>query len=43
MTILTTILVSEKTRKRAQRVNALFKAEVVSITDLLMQSAFSQG
>jgi len=42
MTILTTIF-PEKTRKRAQRVNALFKAEVVSITDLLMQSAFSQG
>jgi hypothetical protein len=42
MTILTIIFVAEKTRKRAQRVNA-FKAEVVPITDLLMQSAFSQG
>jgi hypothetical protein len=43
MTILTIIFVSEKTRKRAQCVNPFLKAEVVPITDLLMQSAFSQG
>jgi hypothetical protein len=47
---LTSIFVSEKTRKRAQRVNAFLKAgghesraEVVSVTDLFMESAFSQG
>ena len=47
--ILTTIFVLEKTRKRTQRVNAFLKAggreskaEVVSVTDLLMKSLFSQ-
>jgi hypothetical protein len=47
---LISIFVSEKTRKRAQRVNAFLKAgghesraEVVSVTDLFMESAFSQG
>jgi hypothetical protein len=47
---LASIFVSEKTRKRAQRVNAFLKAgghesraEVVSVTDLFMESAFSQG
>jgi len=46
--ILTTIFVLEKTRKRTQRVNAFLKAggreskaEVVSVTDLLMQGHFS--
>jgi hypothetical protein len=46
--ILTSIFVLEKTRKRAQRVNPFLKAggheskaEVVSVTDLLMQSLFS--
>ena len=48
--ILTTIFVLEKTRKRTQRVNAFLKAggretkaEVVSVTDLFMESTFSQG
>ena len=48
--ILTTIFVLEKTRKRTQRVNAFLKAsgleskaEVVSITDLVTESALSQG
>jgi hypothetical protein len=47
---LTTIFVLEKTRKRTQRVNAFLKAsgpeskaEVVSITDLVTESALSQG
>src|SRR6266436_1493550 len=48
--ILTTIFVLEKTRKRTQRVNAFLKAsgpeskaEVVSITDLVTESALSRG
>jgi len=48
--ILTSIFVSEKMWKRTQRVNAFLKAggretkaEVVSVTDLFMESAFSQG
>jgi len=47
---LTSIFVSEKTGKHARRVNAFLKtggreskAEVVSVNDLFMQSAFSQG
>jgi hypothetical protein len=47
---LTSIFVSEKTQKRAQRANAFLKAgrqenkaEVVSVTDIFMESAFSQG
>jgi hypothetical protein len=48
--ILTTIFVLEKTRKRTQRVNTFLKAagreskaEVVSVTDLVTESALSQG
>jgi len=48
--ILTTIFVLEKTRKRTQRVNVFLKAggreskaEVVSVTDLVTESALSQG
>ena len=48
--ILTTIFVLEKTRKRTLRVNAFLKAggreskaEVVSVTDLVTESALSQG
>jgi len=48
--ILTTIFVLEKTRKRTQRVNAFLKAggreskaKVVSVTDLVTESALSQG
>jgi hypothetical protein len=48
--ILTTIFVSEKTWKRTQRVNGFLKAgrreskaEVVSVTDLVTESAFFQG
>jgi hypothetical protein len=47
---LTSIFVSEKTRKRGQRVNAFLKAgghetkaKIVSVTDLFLQSAFSEG
>jgi hypothetical protein len=47
---LTSIFVSEKTGKRGRRVTGFLKAggheskaEVVSVTDLFMQSAFSQG
>jgi len=47
---LTSIFVSEKTRKRAQRINAFLKAggresetEVVSAADSYTESAFTQG
>jgi len=48
--ILTSIFVSEKMWKRTQRVNDFVKAggretkaEVVSVTDLVTESAFFQG
>jgi hypothetical protein len=47
---LTSIFVSEKTQKRAERVNAFLKAdgheskaEVVSVNDSYAESAFSEG
>jgi hypothetical protein len=46
----TSIFASEKTWKRSQRINAFLKAggreskaEVVSITDVVTESALSQG